>query len=96
MESKIKKLFRQDIAAILFMLAALWIVLIYAMTQIMQITTDPATGIAISMIGVVAGSFATASLMAVLVHLRKNKNKLYSEEINSLEGSESNNGSTKS
>ncbi len=92
MEIKIKKLFRQDIAAILFMLAALWTVLIYAMTQIIKIAPDPANGIAISMIGVVAGLFATASMIAVLVHLRKNKNKLYSEEINSLEGSESNIG----
>ena len=64
-------------------LVALWAVLIYVIGQVMGIVPDRGTGILIAGIGIVAGSFASASCIAVLVHLKKNKIKLYTEEINS-------------
>ena len=83
MERKIKRMFRQDKATVVFILIALWAVLIYVISQVMGIVPDRGTGILIAGIGIAAGSFATASCIAVLVHLKKNKTRLYTEEINS-------------
>jgi FtsH-binding integral membrane protein len=82
MENKIKKMYYQDITTVICILTALWAVLIYAITQVITIAPDHTTAMVIAAIGIVTGSFATASCIAVLVHLKKNKNKLYSEEIN--------------
>jgi cell division protein FtsW (lipid II flippase) len=82
MENKIKKMYHQDDATVICVLIALWAVLIYAIIQIATIAPDHMTAVVIAAIGIAAGSFATASCIAVLVHLKKNKNKLYSEEIN--------------
>jgi 4-hydroxy-L-threonine phosphate dehydrogenase PdxA len=84
MESKIKRMYHQDNVIVICMLVALWAVLIFTITQVVRISPDHATGIMIAAIGIVTGSFATASCIAVLVHLKKNKNKLYSEEINGV------------
>jgi len=83
MENKIKKMYHQDNATVICMLIALWAVMIYTITQVVRIAPDHATCIVITVIGIVAGLFATASCIAVLAHLKKNKIKLYTEEINS-------------
>jgi NADH:ubiquinone oxidoreductase subunit K len=88
MESKIKRMYNQDNATVICMLIALWAVMIYVITQVTSISPDHSTGIAIAAIGIAAGSFATASCIAVLVHLKKNKTKLYLEEINAVQRKE--------
>lgn len=90
MESKIKNLHRQDNATVVFILVVLWAVLVYVISQVMGIAPDRGTSLVIAGIGVIAGSFATAACIAVLVHLKKNKIKLYTEEINAMEGNDAN------
>lgn len=88
MNSKMKRMFYQDNATVLFILIALWTVLIYTFTHIRGIVPNAETGYLIEGIGIGTGSFATASCIAVLVHLKKNQMKLYEEELRCYVGGE--------
>ena len=83
MEIKIKKMYAQDCTAIFISMAALWLVLGYVMTRVSAIVPDQTVRIIILLVGIVAGTFGTASSIAVLVHLKKNQRSLYIEEITS-------------
>lgn len=90
MESKINKMYHQDYAAIVFITIVLWSTLIFVITKVIKIAPNYSTYIAIISMGIGVGTFATASCIAVLIHLKKNKEKLYLEELtaNILEGND--------
>ena len=85
MESKIKKKYLQDCLVVLAFTAMLWILQIYMITTVSRITLDSVVKTVIIIAGIVAAAFAAASSTAVLVHLKKNKTRIYTEEIMTYE-----------
>ncbi|MEL7566695.1 MAG: hypothetical protein AAGU27_17695 [Dehalobacterium sp.] len=81
MEEKIKKMYRGDSNLIIAFTVFLWIVLIYTMLVVSGLAPDHTVRIAAIGAAVVAGAAATTALMAVLGHLKRNKQELYTEDI---------------
>lgn len=81
MENKIKKMYRQDCSVIFLFMIVMWVILTYVMIQINSIVSNHSVKSLILFIGITVGFFATAALIAVLTHLRKNRTQLYTEEI---------------
>ncbi len=81
MESKIKKKYFQDCFVVSAFTTMLWVLQIYMINTVGGIISDPVTKTAITIVGISAAAFATASSAAVLVHLKKNTIQIYTEEI---------------
>ncbi|GAA0181675.1 hypothetical protein SH2C18_41770 [Clostridium sediminicola] len=81
MEKKIKKMYNQDCAIIFLFMIGLWTILIYVLMQINSVVANQSVRTLIFFIGIIAGTFAIAALMAVVNHLRKNRTQIYTEEI---------------
>lgn len=77
MENQIKKMCSKDIVAIIFILIILWTILSIVMVNINYAVTNVFLRTAIISIGILVGMFASASSIAVIVHLKKNQNNLY-------------------
>lgn len=77
MESQIKKKYLMDCAIIMFVMIILWAVIIIVMLNISGIAPNRTLRIIIFTIGMLVGIFATASSVAVIIHLKKNQNYLY-------------------
>lgn len=65
--------------------AILWILQLYMISVVAGIAQDQVAKTVIILAGIVAAAFVTASSAAVLVHLKKNQTKIYTEEIISYE-----------
>lgn len=85
MKDKIIKLYSKDIMAVTAFITFFWIVLIFSITQIYQILSISGLRITIVISGAVVGIMGTASSIAVLKHLKKNRDALYKEELMNLE-----------
>lgn len=85
MESKIKKKYFQDCMVVFVFTAILWILQLYMISVVAGIAQDQVAKMVIILAGIVAAAFVTASSAAVLVHLKKNRTKVYTEEIVSYE-----------
>lgn len=85
MKDKIIKLYAKDIMAVTAFITFFWIVLIFSITQIYQILSISGLRITIVISGAVVGIMGTASSIAVLKHLKKNRDALYKEELMNLE-----------
>lgn len=85
MESKIKKKYFQDGMVVFVFTAILWILQLYMISVVAGIAQDQVAKTVIILAGIVAAAFVTASSAAVLVHLKKNQTKIYTEEIISYE-----------
>ncbi len=81
MENQIKKMYSKDIAAIIFILIILWIILSVVMININYSVSDSFLRTVIISIGILVGLFSTASSIAVIIHLKKNQKILYENEI---------------
>ncbi|KNZ42201.1 hypothetical protein [Acetobacterium bakii] len=81
MENQMNKTYRMDGIAIIIAMIVLWAVLIFVMLKIGDITPNQPLKAMIFTIGILVGVFATASSMAVLIHLKKNKKTLYVSEM---------------
>jgi len=81
MEEKIKKMYRGDSNLIIAFTIFLWIVLIYTMIVVSGLAPDNTVRIAAISAAIVAGVTATTALLAVLGHLKRNKQELYTEDI---------------
>lgn len=85
MKDKIKKLYSKDIMAVTAVITLFWVVLIYSITQIIQILPNYGLRITIIIAGAVVGIMGTASSIAVLKHIKKNQDALYEEDLMYLE-----------
>jgi len=65
--------------------AILWILQLYMISTVAGTTQDSIAKTVIILAGIVAAAFVTASSAAVLVHLKKNQTKIYTEELMSCE-----------
>ncbi len=81
MENKIKKLYLQDCIIVLIFMIVLWSILVYVLSKVVLIAPGTTVKMFVIFIGIMAGTFATAAMVAVLVHLKKNQKQLYTEEI---------------
>ena len=80
MEKNIKKKYIQDCVVTIASAAILWLIQIYVVITIAGVVSDPATKAVISIVGIAAAVIATTSAAAVIIHLKKNKMKIYTEE----------------
>ncbi|MFA9423300.1 MAG: hypothetical protein ACERLG_06965 [Sedimentibacter sp.] len=81
MENQIKKMYTTDCVAIISIMAILWTILTIVMFNISGIVENQNLRMIIFAIGILVGAFATASSVAVIIHLKKNQNNLYKDEI---------------
>lgn len=81
MEKKIQKMLRQDRFIVMLFTSGLWMLIGYVMLQVLSVTETMAPRIIIVLAGVMACAFSTASSVAVLSHLKRNRDSLYTKEI---------------
>lgn len=91
MKKKIEKMYSQDCAVIFLFMVVLWTILIYVLMQINDIVANQSVRVLIFFIGIIAGTFATAALIAVVTHLGKNRTQIYTEEITVSENNHNSN-----
>lgn len=86
--SKIDKLYRQDTGLVFIFILFVWVVLGFVLMSVSSLEISDLIRHVALVAGVLAGIFVTSALVAVLVHLKKNRLALYSEELhNTLSGS---------
>ncbi len=81
MNKKIKKMYIQDYSTILAFVSLFLIFLMIVIKNVYMIAPDNATKTIIILSGVIISAFAVASSIAVIVHIKKNKESIYSSEI---------------
>lgn len=84
MKNKIQKMYVQDNTVIWVFTGILWILLIYVISKVDDIAPNSIARIVVIVAGITVCSFVTASSMAVLSHLKKNKIQLYEEDTMSF------------
>ncbi len=85
MEKKINKKYIQDCIVTLVSTAILWLIQIYVVITIVGIVPDPAAKTVIGFVGIAAAVIASTSAAAVIIHLKKNNAKIYTEEREATE-----------
>jgi len=81
LEKEINKRYLQDCIVTLICVAILWLIQIYVVIVVAGIVPDPAVKAVTSFAGIAAAVIATTSSVAVVIHLKKNKTKIYTEEL---------------
>lgn len=85
--SKVDKLYRQDKGLVFVFILFVWVVLGFVLMSVTSLKVSDLIRHVAEVAGVLAGVFVTSALAAVLVHLKKNRLALYSEELhNTLPG----------
>lgn len=79
--AKIRKMHWRDMGLILVFLVFSWWVLGYIIVEVGIIASSNQIREVALTAGLIALIFVTSSLMAVLVHLKKNRDALYCEEL---------------
>ena len=82
LDDPINKKVIKDSIAIVALLIIMWSILTLVIFNIMALVDSDILRILIGATGILVGTFATASSVAVINHLRKNKKNLYPEESN--------------
>ena len=81
MKKKIQQLFISDCTAIVTAMVALWAMVMFAMTTVRAIAPTRAVEALIFASALLICLFATASLAAVFIHLKRNREAIYTEDI---------------
>ncbi|QOX61897.1 hypothetical protein FRZ06_00260 [Anoxybacterium hadale] len=81
MNNKINKILYRDCGIIAAILAVLWCILSFVMVQVSAMISNQAMRIGILTAGIFAGAFSTAAAAAVFMHLKKNREAIYTIEI---------------
>jgi hypothetical protein len=81
---KINKLYWQDTGLVSFFIIFVWGVLGYVLITVRSLTKSILIKDTAVATGLIAGIFVTSALVAVLVHIKKNKIALYREEVEQL------------
>lgn len=76
----------QDIISSVIVTILLWILLLYVIVQVKALANSALIAAVICFSGIGVGVAATAAAFAVLIHLKKNKLKIYNEELKALNG----------
>lgn len=81
MESAIRRLFSIDYVVIAGFVGFMWCVLAFVLYQVLTLVSTMGVAILTIIAAIAVGTFSTASLLAVLGHLRRNKTSIYREDI---------------
>ncbi|TGE31829.1 hypothetical protein [Desulfosporosinus sp. Sb-LF] len=81
MEEKILKMHFRDRSLMTAFILFLWVVLIYTMTVVSKLAPTATVRLIALTVGMIAGLSVTSASIAVLAHLKKHRNELYSEDI---------------
>ena len=79
--AKMNKMYRQDTGLIVVFIIFVWLVLGFVLINIRSLAPNDLIRDVTLAAGSMAGIFVTSSLIAVLVHLKKNRVGIYSEEL---------------
>ena len=80
-EKSIKAVFHKDCAALAVFVVGLWCVLLPVLMSVIGLTDDPiAKGLLMAAAGV-GGAALTWAIFAVFLHIRKNRDQIYKEEL---------------
>lgn len=82
LDDPINKKVIKDSIAVVALLIIMWSILTLVIFNIMGLVDSDILRTLIAAAGLLVGTFATASSVAVINHLRKNKKNLYPEESN--------------
>ena len=81
MEKEITKKYLQDCIVTFTCVVVLWLIQIYVVSVVAGIVQDPAVKAVISFAGIAAAVIATTAAAAVIFHLKKNKTKIYTNDL---------------
>jgi len=79
--AKIDKMYRQDTGLVVTFIIFVWLVLGFVLINVSSLATNSLIRNVTLAAGSLAVIFVTSSLIAVLVHLKKNRVGIYSEEL---------------
>lgn len=80
-EVKIGKMYRQDTGLVVICIIFVWLVLGFVLINVSSLAANELIRDVTLGAGTMVGIFVTSSLIAVLVHLKKNRVAIYSEEL---------------
>jgi len=84
-EKKILRLFYTDVVAVLFFLVLAWLVMVYVLLDLIELSPDRAIQIVSTVLCLITGGFSSLALYVVIAHLKKHRDDIYREDIqNSL------------
>lgn len=81
-EEKIKKMYWKDTVLVLIFIAFAWLVVGFVLREVSSLAHTEFIRYVALAAGSAALIFVTSALIAVLVHLKKNRTAIYSEEFN--------------
>ena len=79
--AKMDKMYQQDTGLVVIFIIFVWLVLGFVLISVSGLAPNDLIRNVTLVAGSMAGIFATSSLVAVLVHLKKNRVGIYSEEL---------------
>ena len=79
-ERRIARMQRWDFAALVLSIAGTWLALGFVLREALPLAGNARVRLALEICAAAAGIFATAALIAVLGHLRRNRVALYHED----------------
>lgn len=88
LKKKIQRLFISDCTAIVTAMIALWAMIMFAMTSVRAIAPTRVVATFIFASALLICIFGTVSLAAVLIHLKRNRDAIYTEDILASTGQE--------
>lgn len=80
-DKRIIRMYQFDRFIVLMFVVLMWLTLTFVFFQVANLSSDNAVRVLAFISGAAAGAFGTAALVAVLVHLKKNFEVLYTEDI---------------
>jgi len=81
---KIANMYRQDTVLVVIFIIFVWLVLGFVLISIIGLARNNLMRDVILVAGLMAGIFVTSALFAVIVHLKKNRVSIYSEELSQI------------
>lgn len=79
--AQMDKLYRQDTGLVVIFIIFVWLVLGFVLISVSSLAPNDLIRNVMLVVGSMSGVFVTGSLIAVLVHLKKNRVGIYSEEL---------------
>ncbi|OQY23020.1 MAG: hypothetical protein B6I37_06130 [Desulfobacteraceae bacterium 4572_35.2] len=84
MRNKINSLYTKDNIIVFASMSLLWCVILFVLKQVISISPSAGFSSAVTGAGVAVLAALTATSFALIMHLKKNKISLYTEEIENI------------
>lgn len=81
MKSRINKMFLNDKILVYLYIALMWTILTIVSKNVNLLTENTSVLLFMKVVWVLVLLFGTTALLAVLMHLKKHKNRIYKEDI---------------